>query len=99
MNVGRDEHRKTYKIHKKLTIGHSPVFRTAFTGNFEAETQSIDLEDIDNEVFDIFVQWLYTSRLRKQDRKLPRGNLLIKLWVLADMLMVRKLQSNAICAI
>jgi hypothetical protein len=46
------------------------------------------------------VQWLYTSKLRKQkDRELPRGDLLIKLWVLADRLMVRKLQNMAICAI
>jgi hypothetical protein len=74
--------------------------RTAFTGNFiEAETQSIDLDDVEPEVFDIFVQWLYTSELHKHGSNLPRGDLLIKLWVLADRLMIQKLQNTAICAI
>jgi hypothetical protein len=70
----------TYKIHKKFAIDRSLFFKTAFTGNFiEAEKQSIDLNDVVHEIFDIFVQWLCISEIHKQGGKLPRGDWLIKL--------------------
>ncbi len=98
--MGGAENRKTYKVHKKFLIDRSQFFKVALTGHFiEAEMQSIDLEDIDHQVFDVFVQWVYTSDIQKQGGKLPRGDLLIKLWVLADRLIAPKLQNMAICAI
>jgi hypothetical protein len=100
VNVGEGDNRKVFKIHKKFAVYHSRVFKTAFDGNFaESETQSIDLDDVDTEVFGLFVQWLYTQDLRSVDKDYPMGDLLIKLWVLADRLIAPKCQNSTVCAI
>ncbi|CAO2658845.1 Nn.00g065680.m01.CDS01 [Neocucurbitaria sp. VM-36] len=61
------EHTKYY-IHKALLTHHSEYFAKALRGPWkEAEEQTVRLEDVDCETFDIFVDWLYTGKLPEED--------------------------------
>jgi hypothetical protein len=53
---------ETFTIHKAFICHHSPFFRAAFEGNFlEAQTQLLKLDDVEGEIFGIFVDWVYTK--------------------------------------
>ena len=56
--------RNVFYIHRDLLCEASPVFNAAFkgTGSFqESQTQSMDLEEDDVEVFAVITQWMYTK--------------------------------------
>jgi hypothetical protein len=64
IEVGKDAKKQTFHIHKKLLTGKSPVFDKMFNGGFkESSTQFATLPKDDPVVFDIFVQWLYSSTI------------------------------------
>jgi hypothetical protein len=86
-----------YRIHQNYICHYSPYFKAAFTGSFaEAETQELQLEDVEGEVFGIFANWLYTQTIENEDAKVPSADQLIQLWVLADRLLVPTLQNQAL---
>jgi hypothetical protein len=98
---------KIFLVHKEFVYHHSPVLKTAFESSFiEGETQIYKLDDVTPATFTLFVQWLYTQNLCNPIT--PPGDVssliehwhsLLRLWVLADKMMVPRLQNMTINAI
>ncbi|KAH8774805.1 hypothetical protein BGZ57DRAFT_373241 [Hyaloscypha finlandica] len=89
-------HTKTYRVHQNFICYYSPFFDAAFNGNFtEGNTRSMKLEDTSTEAFGIFVNWLYTGDIENNKRDLPSCEALIHLWLLADLVLVPRLQNEA----
>jgi len=62
--VGADAIKKPIAVHKSFITFYSPFFKAAFDGPFEEGTrQTIQLEDVEAEPFEIFVQWLYSQNI------------------------------------
>lgn len=62
--------RNIFYIHRDLLCEASPFFNVAFkgAGNFqESQTQSMDLEEDDVEVFAVITQWMYTKACNLPD--------------------------------
>jgi len=55
--------KKRYNIHKDIICHHSEYFRAAYNGRWKEADEGVTLEDVEVEVFHIFVHWLYTQRL------------------------------------
>jgi hypothetical protein len=87
---------KTFRVHKNFICYYSPFFDAAFNGNFvEGDTQSMNLEETSTEAFGIFVNWLYTQGIENSKKGLPCCEALIDLWLLADLVLVPRLQNDA----
>ena len=86
-----------YVVHKQLITFYSPFFDRAFNGNFiEGETQTMTLEDVDGNIFGLFVNWLYTQKVCHagfEPDKLEAIEMAI-LWTLAGRFMIPKLQNQ-----
>jgi hypothetical protein len=39
----------------------------------------VELQDVEEEVFEVFVQWLYSQRLANTENEFPAAHVLIKL--------------------
>ncbi|KAG9578488.1 hypothetical protein KCU77_g7878, partial [Aureobasidium melanogenum] len=62
--------KKEFAIHKDLLSFYSDYFRAAFNGSFvEATDKKIELNDVNQEVFENFHAWLYTRKLVSADNK------------------------------
>jgi hypothetical protein len=61
----------------------------------EGQTQELELEDIQPQAFNIFVNWLYTQEIKDVHGKIPTKNKLCELWILADRFLIPKLQNQA----
>jgi hypothetical protein len=62
VKVGSEE--KKYLVHKALLSHHSGYFRGALSSSFkETDNGVIPLDDVDTEVFDVFVNWIYKDQL------------------------------------
>ncbi|KAF2859545.1 hypothetical protein K470DRAFT_300208 [Piedraia hortae CBS 480.64] len=60
----RNRPRTTFQIHKELLTSASPFFSAALNGNFtEGILQSVKLPEEKPEIFEWFLQWLYTGSL------------------------------------
>ncbi|KAN0104363.1 hypothetical protein V8E51_010108 [Hyaloscypha variabilis] len=70
---------KTFRAHKNFICYYSPFF---------------DAADI-HEAFGIFVNWLYTQGIENSKKGLPCCEALIDLWLLADLVLVPRLQNDA----
>jgi hypothetical protein len=57
--------KKLYHIHKDLFCHHSEYFRTAYNGRWKEAEDGVVLEDVEVEIFNIFVHWLYAQKLPK----------------------------------
>jgi hypothetical protein len=91
------EPRKKFVIHKEFACHYSPFLQAAFTSNSaEGESQSMELQDVEEEVFALFVQWLYTQQIATAEDDFPAAELLIKLWLLAEKLRVPELQNQVV---
>jgi hypothetical protein len=55
--------KKRYIIHKDIICHHSEYFRTAYNGRWKESDEGVSLEDVEVEVFNVFVHWLYTQQL------------------------------------
>lgn len=112
--VGEGEDRRDFLVHKEFACRYSPVLRAAFDSNFiEGQMQAYTLEDTDEETFRLLVQWFYTQRLDSlpsddqfdpksaefEDKVDAQQTRLTGLWVLADKLLLPKLQNLALYAI
>ncbi|KAG4443028.1 hypothetical protein IFR05_001482 [Cadophora sp. M221] len=95
--VGPDQAK--YIMHKKVVCHYSPVLEAAFKSGFiEGTTQTCKLEDINEETFALFMQWIYTQKIElhvDSDGKLNAG-ILPPLWVLAEKLIMPRLQNATI---
>jgi hypothetical protein len=58
------EEKKLYRTHKALLTHYSDYFRKALQGPWaEAEDKKITLDDVEPNIFDIFVNWISTKKL------------------------------------
>jgi hypothetical protein len=85
-----------FVIHKAFICHYSPFFSAAFNGKFEeGNTQKMELDDVDPEVFGILANWLYTQEVSDAEKKTPDLVTYAKLWVLGECFLMRKLQNDA----
>lgn len=100
-----------FTVHKDYAVYHSPVFRAAFEGNFvEGQTQEYRLQGpFDDNVVRMLAQWLYTQNIDLEQIRGKRTGesyssqkpedkwlFLVQLWVLADSLLMPKLQNMVV---
>jgi len=96
---------RKFIIHKEFACSHSPVLNAAFNGGFiEGQTQTYELKDTEGEVMQLLTRWLYTQTVPFE--LIPRGAegfnekffrntySAVRLWVLADMLLIIQLQND-----
>jgi hypothetical protein len=96
--------KKKFLVHKDFACGYSPVLKTAFNSEFvEGKTQTYTMEDVSEEVFAILTRWLYTQNLDVKGlgatSEIASAVVvinLVKLWVLAERLMLPRLQNESI---
>jgi hypothetical protein len=55
--------KKLFRVHKDLICHHSEYFRTAYNGQWKESESGVALEDVETEVFKIFLHWLYAQDL------------------------------------
>jgi hypothetical protein len=103
------------KCFAEFSCDASPVIKTAFNGPFkEGETQTYILDDVDADIYDRLVFWIYTKtvkyRLVNGVKSIPPSKetqvrfdegivKLMKLWVLGDKLLMPKLQNSVVAVI
>jgi len=90
---------QSFRIHKNFICYYSPFFDAAFNGkSIEGKIQGPELDDTPHEVFGIFVNWLYMQKIEiKSDCEWAiRCILLMNVWLLADRVMVPRLQNEAL---
>ncbi len=61
----------------------------------EGKNKHLELEDADADAFGIFVNWLYTPNIADNEGQLPSCEELMSLWLLADFVLVPRLQNKA----
>ncbi|KAF4627803.1 hypothetical protein G7Y89_g10347 [Cudoniella acicularis] len=87
---------QTIPIHKNFICYYSLYFEAALNNNFvEGQTQEVQLDDVDHEVFNLFVTWIYGQKIRSSESEKLDINIILNLWLLADRLLVPKLQNEA----
>ncbi|KAE8446885.1 hypothetical protein EG329_011516 [Mollisiaceae sp. DMI_Dod_QoI] len=90
-----------FSIHKEFACRASPVLKAAFESSFvEGQTQTYKL-DVSEDVIRALVRWIYTQDFKsvqittgKFDQ--AEAMTLVQLWVLADKLLMPKLQNMLI---
>lgn len=88
-----------FVVHKDFACHYCPIFRAAFNSDFlEGQTQTYTLSDTTATTMRFLVEWIYTQSLtitqfenKKSDR--TETMTLVQLWVLADKLLIPKLQN------
>ncbi|KAI4641159.1 hypothetical protein J4E93_008037 [Alternaria ventricosa] len=55
--------KKRYNIHKDIICHHSEYFRAAFNGRWKESDEGVTLEDVEVDVFNLFVHWLYAEEI------------------------------------
>lgn len=93
-----------YTLHKGILCFYSDFFRVAFNGSFkEANERTIELPEVEVDVFEASQVWLYTQSLPKNEtasiKVYPEWPLLVKLWIFGDGCQISLLQNNVIDAI
>lgn len=89
IEVGTDEHKRTFNAHHGLLTFYSGYFKSALDGGFaEAQSGVIKLETEDSAVFEPFITWLYTHKAGLGEPTLknatPYYMSIVKLWIFAD---------------
>ena len=87
-----------YILHKSLICHYSSYSKGAFEGRFqEAETKNLNLEEDEPEIFEMFARALYSGLLLTSIHlDSTKCFDLLKLWILADKLLVPKLKNHII---
>ena len=92
--VGKD--RKPYDVHRKLLCHRGAYFRAALDGNFlEAQSLTLDFSDESEEIFALFLLWLYNFSGDCLDLSGQRDETLFNLLVLAERLTIDELYNFA----
>jgi len=87
-----------FLIHKSFACAYSPVLKAAFNNTFvEGQTQTYKLEETTEGAFGLLSQWIYTQKLDGDlGGKEKAGPNLYRLWILAEKLLMPRLQNLAI---
>lgn len=91
--------KKEFVVHKSFACHTSPILKAAFNSDFiEGQTQRYTLEDTTEGAFRLFSEWVYTQNIYwdGESKDEPRSYWLPEVWVLAEKLLVPKLQNRAI---
>jgi hypothetical protein len=97
--------KQTFGAHKDLLCASSKFFHSAFNGGFqETSSKEIHLRGLDAKLFGFFYRWLYSpvrrvgeaTYQRAQDAECQPDELLLRIYRLADYLLVPGLQLLAI---
>jgi hypothetical protein len=89
-------------IHKEFASFYSPVFKAAFNSNFlEGQTQKFRIVDTSESAACLLVHWLYTQKIDLAQideflKEMSESDHLIRLYVLADRLLIGSLQDAVI---
>jgi hypothetical protein len=59
--------KKPCNCHKDLICYHSEYFRTAYNGRWREAEEGVVLADIEPEVFNLFLHWMYTQNIPSSD--------------------------------
>ena len=98
--VGNGTGSQKFSVQQDFLCYYSPYFRAAFEGAFhEGQTKELMIKEHLPVVFGTFLNWIFTQKLEDLEGELPGAETLIRLWVLADMLLVPALQNLTIEAI
>jgi hypothetical protein len=90
--------KQEFVVHKSFACHASPVLRAAFNSDFvEGQTQRYILEDTTEGAFRLFSEWIYTQNIYwdGESKGDPSNFALARVWVLAEKLLVAKLQNRA----
>jgi hypothetical protein len=80
-------------------ISHHSCFFAAFNGNFiEGTTQAMAL-DVDEKAFGVIANWFYNRAVVSEVGDRPSVVILAKVWILAERLLMPRLQNRAMDAI
>ncbi|KAH7417491.1 hypothetical protein BKA64DRAFT_636849 [Cadophora sp. MPI-SDFR-AT-0126] len=102
LTTGSGHSIKQFVVHKDFACHYSPVLKAAFNSNFlEGRTQVYHLDDVEEEVGSLLVNWLYSQDLvvesiEKEENVPYEAVHLVQLWVVADKLLIPQLQNLVI---
>lgn len=98
----------SFIVHKNYATYHSPVLRAALNSDFiEGQSQAYTFEDdFDREVINLLANWFYTEQIyfggvkldssqASDGTQLTEAGCIVKLWILADKLLMPRLQNMA----
>ncbi|KAK0100251.1 hypothetical protein ONS96_007534 [Cadophora gregata f. sp. sojae] len=101
LTTGSGDSIKNFVVHKDFACHYSPVLRAAFNSNsIEGQTQVYHFQNTEEKVVILAVNWLYSQSLVVKSLETGESNdtdgtALIHLWVLADRLLIPRLQNAA----
>ncbi|KAI9815558.1 MAG: hypothetical protein M1827_002692 [Pycnora praestabilis] len=97
VQVGPDK--QAFEIHKEFVCSVSPFFTAACSDRWGAQGKNmLELPEEKPEIFELFVQWLYTRKLDDERHVffLPEFSALVETYVLADKLGITQLKNDCI---
>ncbi|KAL8703916.1 MAG: hypothetical protein Q9201_002928 [Fulgogasparrea decipioides] len=91
------EENNHYPLHEKLLCYHSPFFASIFynKSNKSSRTKEFGLPELDDNVFALFVGWLYSRAIRSPEEERDIGPLL-DLYFLAAKLQITSLETEIV---
>jgi hypothetical protein len=102
--VGEGDKEKKFIVHKEFACHYSPTLKAAFSSGFlEGQTQTYRLRDTTQGAVQFLLQWFYKQRLDVLQLESTgrydgtECESLVYLWVLADQLLMPKLQNFIVC--
>lgn len=88
---------KEFVVHKSFICHYSPFFDAAFNGRFaEGATQSMLYPTHSLEAFGSFIDWIYSLKIEDGNGSTPCIQELVYLYVIADHLLIPKLQNQVL---
>lgn len=96
-----------FGVHKDFACHYCPVFKASFNSSFiEGKTQKYTLTDTTEAVIRALVYWIYTQDIdarapdegsfSEKEAEAYEDNCLVQLWVLADRLLIGRLQNEVL---
>jgi len=95
--IGPD--RKAFVVHKALLVNTCDYFKKATSGEWiESRSNVHTLDDVNVQVFEMFMRWLYSGVLRCLDLE-DLDQLLVQAWALGDRLQSCRLKNVVMTAL
>ncbi|KAH6709027.1 hypothetical protein BKA61DRAFT_579107 [Leptodontidium sp. MPI-SDFR-AT-0119] len=100
--TGKGKDPKEFRVHKDFACHYPPVLKATFDNDFlEGKSQTYKFPEADEATMSFLVHWFYTQELivdslveNKWNNKEMRPH--IKLWILADSLLLPRLQNTVV---
>lgn len=86
-------------LHTEMVTKYSAYFAKALSGSWaESSNNTIELDDVDPQLFQLFVDWVYSGRLELRETS-DRESFLIHAWALGDRLIAPRFKDVVINAL